>query len=129
LQISAEETRGANQWAACQDLALQCTQDRYWSAADRCRQFSDNFANYVFVRRRTTSRGWLSRRKIPSVLSVFHLLRYRRHDHVTSFCAFDLIEDGWDLRRQPLERRKKSTDYDSSDTRSISVTLLRTGAP
>jgi bifunctional non-homologous end joining protein LigD len=40
-------------------------------------------------------------------LSVFDLLRYRRHDHAATLCAFDLIEvDGWDLRRRPLEERK-----------------------
>jgi bifunctional non-homologous end joining protein LigD len=40
-------------------------------------------------------------------LSVFDLLRYRRHDHAATLCAFDLIQvDGWDLRRQPLEERK-----------------------
>ena len=32
-------------------------------------------------------------------LSVFDLLRYRRHDHAATLCAFDLIEvDGADLR-------------------------------
>ena len=40
-------------------------------------------------------------------LSVFDLLRYRRHDHAVTLCAFDLIEvEDWDLRRQPLEERK-----------------------
>jgi bifunctional non-homologous end joining protein LigD len=40
-------------------------------------------------------------------LSVFDLLRYRKHDHAAVLCAFDLIElDGYDLRQQPLERRK-----------------------
>jgi hypothetical protein len=35
-------------------------------------------------------------------LSVFDLLRYRRHDHAATLCAFDLIEvDGADLRRSP----------------------------
>jgi bifunctional non-homologous end joining protein LigD len=42
-------------------------------------------------------------------LSVFDLIRYRRHDHAVTMCAFDLIEvDGTDLRRNPLEERKES---------------------
>jgi bifunctional non-homologous end joining protein LigD len=42
-------------------------------------------------------------------LSVFDLLRYRHHDHAAVLCAFDLIElDGYDLRQQPLERRKSA---------------------
>jgi bifunctional non-homologous end joining protein LigD len=42
-----------------------------------------------------------------SGLSVFELLRYRRHDHAALLCAFDLIElDGNDLRRTPIEERK-----------------------
>ena len=42
-----------------------------------------------------------------SGLSVFELLRYRRHDHVALLCAFDLIElDGNDLRRVSIEERK-----------------------
>ena len=40
-------------------------------------------------------------------LSVFDLLRYRRHDHAATLCAFDLIEvDGTDLWRNPIEERK-----------------------
>ncbi len=40
-------------------------------------------------------------------LSVFELLRYRRHDHAAVLCAFDLIElNGNDLRRTTIERRK-----------------------
>jgi ATP-dependent DNA ligase len=40
-------------------------------------------------------------------LSVFELLRYRRHDHAAVLCAFDLIElDGNDLRRTTVEQRK-----------------------
>jgi bifunctional non-homologous end joining protein LigD len=40
-------------------------------------------------------------------LSVFDLLRYRRHDHAAVLCAFDLLEhDGWDFRRKPIEERK-----------------------
>jgi bifunctional non-homologous end joining protein LigD len=40
-------------------------------------------------------------------LSVFELLRYRRHDHAAVLCAFDLIElDGNDLRRVTIEQRK-----------------------
>jgi bifunctional non-homologous end joining protein LigD len=45
-------------------------------------------------------------------LSVFDLLRYRHHDHAAVLCAFDLIElDGFDLRQQPLERRKDTLAY------------------
>jgi bifunctional non-homologous end joining protein LigD len=40
-------------------------------------------------------------------LSIFDLLRYRRHDHAATISAFDLIEvDGTDLRRHPIEERK-----------------------
>jgi bifunctional non-homologous end joining protein LigD len=40
-------------------------------------------------------------------LSVFDLLRYRRHDNIAVLCAFDLIEvDGKDLRGAPIEERK-----------------------
>jgi bifunctional non-homologous end joining protein LigD len=40
-------------------------------------------------------------------LSVFELLRYRRHDHTAALCAFDLIElNGNDLRRTTIEQRK-----------------------
>ena len=40
-------------------------------------------------------------------LSVFELLRYRRHDHAAVLCAFDLIElNGNDLRRTTIEHRK-----------------------
>jgi bifunctional non-homologous end joining protein LigD len=42
-------------------------------------------------------------------LPVFDLLRYRQHDHAAVLCAFDLIElDGEDLRRVPLEHRKRA---------------------
>src|ERR1700732_3885422 len=42
-------------------------------------------------------------------LSVFDLLRYRQHDRAAVLCAFDLIElDGEDLRRSPLELRKRA---------------------
>ena len=42
-------------------------------------------------------------------LSVFDLIRYRRQDHAVSLCAFDLIElDGNDLRREPIEVRKRT---------------------
>jgi hypothetical protein len=35
-------------------------------------------------------------------LSIFDLLRYRRHDHAALLCAFELIEvDGKDLRSAP----------------------------
>jgi bifunctional non-homologous end joining protein LigD len=40
-------------------------------------------------------------------LSVFEMLRGRRHDDAALLCAFDVLEvDGNDLRRQPLETRK-----------------------
>jgi ATP-dependent DNA ligase len=40
-------------------------------------------------------------------LSVFDMIRYRRHDHAVTLCAFDLLElDGEDLRREPIEVRK-----------------------
>ena len=42
-------------------------------------------------------------------LPVFDLLRYRQHDRAAVLCAFDLIElDGEDLRRSPLEHRKRA---------------------
>jgi len=42
-------------------------------------------------------------------LSDFDLLRYRHHDQAAVLCAFDLIElDGYDLRQQPLEDRKRT---------------------
>jgi bifunctional non-homologous end joining protein LigD len=42
-------------------------------------------------------------------LPVFELLRYRQHDHAAVLCAFDLVElDGEDLRRAPLENRKRA---------------------
>jgi bifunctional non-homologous end joining protein LigD len=42
-------------------------------------------------------------------LSVFDLLGYRQHDHAAVLCAFDLRElDGEDLRRSPLELRKRA---------------------
>jgi ATP-dependent DNA ligase len=41
-------------------------------------------------------------------LSVFDLIRYRRHDNAATLCAFDVIElDGADLRWSPIEERKK----------------------
>lgn len=40
-------------------------------------------------------------------LSVFDLLRYRKHDHAATLCAFDMLElNGADLRRKPIEERK-----------------------
>ncbi len=40
-------------------------------------------------------------------LSAFDLIRYRRHDHDVTLCAFDLLElDGEDMRRMPIELRK-----------------------
>jgi ATP-dependent DNA ligase len=42
-------------------------------------------------------------------LSVFDLIRNRRQDHAVTLCAFDLIElDGEDLRREPIEVRKRT---------------------
>ena len=42
-------------------------------------------------------------------LSVFDLIRYRRQDHAVTLCAFDLLElDGEDLRREPIEVRKRT---------------------
>ena len=42
-------------------------------------------------------------------LSVFDLLRYRRHDHAAVLCAFDLIElNSKDLRSTPIEDRKRA---------------------
>ena len=42
-------------------------------------------------------------------LSVFDLIRYRRSDHAVTLCAFDLLElDGEDLRREPIEVRKRT---------------------
>jgi len=41
-------------------------------------------------------------------LSVFDLLRYRRHDHSAILCAFDVLElDGANLRPSPIEERKQ----------------------
>jgi bifunctional non-homologous end joining protein LigD len=40
-------------------------------------------------------------------LAVFDLIRRRGALASAVYCAFDLLElDGWDLRRQPIERRK-----------------------
>jgi bifunctional non-homologous end joining protein LigD len=40
-------------------------------------------------------------------LSVFEMIRWRRHDEAVALCAFDLLElDGEDLRREPIEVRK-----------------------
>lgn len=45
-------------------------------------------------------------------LSVFDLLRYRRHDHAATLCAFDVLEvDGADLRRKPIEERKQHLSW------------------
>ena len=42
-------------------------------------------------------------------LAVFDLIHYRRHDHAVTLCAFDLLElDGIDLRREPIEVRKRT---------------------
>jgi bifunctional non-homologous end joining protein LigD len=43
-----------------------------------------------------------------SGLAVFDLLRGYRHDAAAVLCAFDLLElDGKDLRRMPIEERKR----------------------
>jgi bifunctional non-homologous end joining protein LigD len=40
-------------------------------------------------------------------LSVFEMIKWRRHDNAVTLCAFDLLElDGEDLRREPIEVRK-----------------------
>ena len=42
-------------------------------------------------------------------LAVFDLIRHRRHDDTVTLCAFDLLElDGVDLRREPIEVRKRT---------------------
>jgi hypothetical protein len=54
-------------------------------------------------------------------LSVFELLRYRRHDHAAVLCAFDLIElNGNDLRRTTIEQRKAAL---------AKLLLRQTGSP
>ena len=41
-------------------------------------------------------------------LSVFDMIRWRRHDRSVTLCAFDLIElDGEDLGRKGIEERKR----------------------
>jgi ATP-dependent DNA ligase len=41
-------------------------------------------------------------------LSVFDLIHYQRRDQAVTLCAFDLLElDGKDLRRAPIEERKR----------------------
>ncbi len=41
-------------------------------------------------------------------LSVFDMIRWRRHDQSVTLCAFDLIElDGEDIRRKGIEERKR----------------------
>jgi bifunctional non-homologous end joining protein LigD len=41
-------------------------------------------------------------------LATFDLLRYRRHDHAATLCAFDVLDlDGADLRPSPIEERKQ----------------------
>jgi ATP-dependent DNA ligase len=41
-------------------------------------------------------------------VALFELLRGRRHDRLVALCAFDLLElDGRDLRRTPIEERKR----------------------
>jgi bifunctional non-homologous end joining protein LigD len=41
-------------------------------------------------------------------LAVFEMIRWRRYDHAVTLCAFDLLElDGTDIRREPIEKRKR----------------------
>jgi len=41
-------------------------------------------------------------------LAVFEMIRWRRYDHAVTLCAFDLLElDGTDIRREPIEERKR----------------------
>jgi bifunctional non-homologous end joining protein LigD len=41
-------------------------------------------------------------------LAVFEMIRWRRHDQDVVLCAFDLLElDGQDLRKVPIEERKR----------------------
>jgi ATP-dependent DNA ligase len=65
-------------------------------------------------------------------LSVFDLIRYRRHDHAATLCSFDVIElDGADLRRSPIEgRKRRSLQYcDSCTTVLRSTKPMRATAP
>jgi bifunctional non-homologous end joining protein LigD len=50
---------------------------------------------------------------LPVGLSVFNMLRYRRHDDIAMMlCAFDLIElGGKSLRRMAIEHRKQPDRY------------------
>jgi len=42
-------------------------------------------------------------------LAVFDMIRRRRHEQIIVLCAFDLLElDGKDLRRDPIEARKRA---------------------
>ena len=42
-------------------------------------------------------------------LAVFEMIRWRRHDQDVVLCAFDLLElDGQDLRKVPIEERKRT---------------------
>ena len=39
---------------------------------------------------------------------MFEMIRWRRYDHAVTLCAFDLLKlDGADLRRVPIEERKR----------------------
>jgi hypothetical protein len=56
-------------------------------------------------------------------LSVFDLLRYRRHDHAATLCAFDLIVvDGNDREKPRPKRTGAKLGY-------LLLTLATTGAP
>jgi bifunctional non-homologous end joining protein LigD len=55
-----------------------------------------------------------------SELAVFDMIRYRRHDHAVTLCAFDLLElDGEDLRRMPIETRKLTLKHFVADGASV----------
>ena len=65
-------------------------------------------------------------------LSVFDLLRYRRHDHAATLCAFDLVEvDGNDLGgiRSRIESGSSASCCASATTASRSMRLMMATAP
>jgi ATP-dependent DNA ligase len=59
-------------------------------------------------------------------LSVFDLLRYQRRDQIVTLCAFDLLElDGKDLRKQPIDERKRLLAY-LLERQHLGITLNQT---
>ena len=63
-------------------------------------------------------------------LAIFDLLRYRRHDHAATLCAFDIIElDGADLRRSPIEERKQHLAWTIRKRASCRSSLARLIVP